>query len=67
MDEVEGALHGASYRYAFGLGVLGDDAVVFYVELLLCSGAVLAFDDEVGLLPDFVGDGLSGPSASGTS
>ena len=58
MDEVEGALHGASYRYACLGVVFGYDSVVFYVELLLCSGAVLAFDDEVGLLPDFFGDGL---------
>src|SRR5216683_1234061 len=62
VDEVVGALHGAADGYRLGDAVghlaLGDDAVVFDVELLLGSGAVLAFDDEVGLLPDFVGDGL---------
>ena len=36
--------------------VFGDDAVVFDVELFLRSGSVLAFDDEVGGLPDFFGD-----------
>ena len=58
VDEVEGALHGAADRDSgFGI-VFGYDSVIFDVELLLCSGAVLAFDDEVGLLPDLVGDGL---------
>src|SRR5260370_6143367 len=56
VDEVEGALHGAADGDAFGCGVFGDDAVVLYVELLLGSGAVLAFDDEVGGLPDLFGD-----------
>ena len=58
MDEVEGALHGAADGDSgFGI-VFGYDSVVLYIELLLCSGAVLAFDDEVGLLPDLVGDRL---------
>src|SRR6266478_7237040 len=56
VDEVEGTLHGAAYGYAFGRGVFGDDAVVFDVELLLGSGAVLAFDDEVGFCPDLIRD-----------
>ena len=34
--------------------VLGDDAVVFDVELLLRAGAVLAFDDVVGCGEDLV-------------
>ncbi len=53
VDEVVGALHGAAdgdgSRRAVGVRIgFGDDAVVFDVELLLCAGAVLAFDDEVG-------------------
>ena len=67
VDEVVGALHRAADGYAgFGI-VFGDDAVVFDVELLLRSGSVLAFDDEVGFLPDLVGDWESGSSASGRS
>ena len=56
VDEVEGALHGAADGYAFFCVVFGDDSVVLDVELLLGSGAVLAFDDVVGGLPDLVGD-----------
>jgi hypothetical protein len=53
VDEVVGALHGAGdgdgFERAVGRAeVLGDDAVVLDVELLLRAGAVLAFDDEVG-------------------
>ena len=58
VDEVEGALHGAAVR-STSVGsriVFGDDAVVFDVELLLRAGAVLAFDDVVGVCPDFVGN-----------
>src|ERR1700722_9310727 len=55
VDEVVRALQRASYCYTFGLGVFGYDSVVLDIELLLGSGAVLAFDDVVGGLPDFVG------------
>jgi hypothetical protein len=57
VDEVEGALHRTADGDAFGRGVFGDDAVVLDVELLLGSGAVLPFDDEVGGLPDLFRDG----------
>jgi hypothetical protein len=57
MDEVERTLHRAADGYAFGRGILCDDAIILDVELLLRSGPVLAFDDEVGVLPDLVGDG----------
>ena len=39
---------------AVGVRSFGDDAVVFDVELLLCAGAVLAFDDVVGGGEDLV-------------
>ena len=63
VDEVVGALHGAGDGDSSASGcVLGDDAVVFDVELLLGAGAVLAFDDEVGGGEDLfefgVGEGL---------
>ncbi len=58
MDEIVGALHGAADRDSgFGV-VLGDDAVVLDVELLLRARSVLAFDDKVGGLPDIFRDGL---------
>ena len=57
VDEVEGTLHGAAYRDSFLCVVFCDDSVVFDVELFLSSGAILSFDDEVGLFPDFVGNG----------
>ena len=63
VDKVEGALHAAldgdgvecSFR---GEVRFGDHAVGLDVELLLGSGAVLAFEDEVGVLPD-LGRGLA--------
>ncbi len=58
VDDVEGALHGAADGDTVGGGVLGDDAVVFDVELLLGSGAVLAGDDVVGSGEDGVELGL---------
>ena len=45
MDEVVRALHGAANSNARLRRVLGDDSVIFDVELLLRSGAVLTFDD----------------------
>ena len=70
VDEVVGALHGAADGDAFevpsGCDELGDDAVVFDVELLLRAGAVLAFDDEVGVLRRLLRSasiGLRRPSA----
>ena len=41
MEPLDGDVRGRAWYF-------GDDAVVFDVELLLCAGAVLAFDDEVG-------------------
>ena len=58
VDEVEGALHGAADCYSLFWVVLGDDSVVLNIELLLGSGAVLAFYYVVGGLPDLVGDWL---------
>src|ERR1700733_12442930 len=52
VDEVERTLHRAADGYTFGRGILCDDAIVLDVELLLRSCPVLAFDDEVGVLPD---------------
>src|SRR5271168_166032 len=57
MDQVERTLHGASYCHSVFGRIFGDHAVIFDVELLLGAGAVLAFDDVVGGLPDLVGDG----------
>ena len=54
VDEVVGALHGALDGDSVVGVVLGDDAVVFDVELLLCAGAVLAFYDVVGGGEDLV-------------
>ncbi len=66
VDEVVGALHGALDLDLYDLAVfddgLADDSVVLDVELLLGSGAVLAFYDVVGLCPDLGGDGC-GPFA----
>ena len=52
--DVVGTLQGTPDRNA-GRGVEdGDHAVVLYVQVLLCRGGILAFDDEMGLVPDTV-------------
>ena len=60
VDEIVGALHGAADEIRVDPSAcgLGDDAVVLDVELLLRAGAILAFYDEVGCLPDLIGNGL---------
>ena len=67
VDEVEGhCIEPRTVTPRFGI-VFGDNAVVLDVELLLRAGSVLAFDDEVGVLPDFVAESEFGSFASGRS